>query len=93
MANDELIAALERAEAVLSWETPDDAARIRAHIADLKAGGERAKVVAYLHECRLIHEANATRKGQLTARRHHIDACTHIADAIASGAHMETNNG
>jgi hypothetical protein len=87
---DELIAALEQA---MCWGrfhgqgqghgSPDDAkylALIRAHIADLRAGGERAKVVAYIQ---------SLDKGLLamlpnTQRR--------LADAIASGAHMENNN-
>lgn len=70
-----------------------DAARIRAHIADLKAGGttlpallgydagvadERARVVAYLEtQSRL----------SLTDR-----PLWSAAKAIASGAHMENNN-
>ncbi len=93
MANDETLAALERLLLRLpippekAAQAMTDAALIRAHIETLRNGGERAQIVAYLHECRLIHEANATRKGQVTARRHHIDACTHIADAIAAGAH------
>lgn len=47
MANDELIAALETALRKLNPLGPA-AATLRAHIADIKAGGERTKVVAYL---------------------------------------------
>lgn len=48
MPNDNLIAALQRAAAVLSWEAPADSDLIRALIADLRAGNlvRREDVVA-----------------------------------------------
>jgi hypothetical protein len=77
---DDLIAALERALWELAVVLPEtDYARIRTHIADLKAGGERAKVVAWLQKPR-------AKVGDLNA------AYLAAAKAIASGAHMENNN-
>ena len=80
MMNDDLIAALERAAAVLSWETPADADTIRAHITDLRAGNlvrredgaaqERAKVVAWLRK-----------RGDCWSTD------DEIADAVEAGAH------
>ena len=55
---------------------------------------ERADVVAWLNECRAFHEANSERRGQIIARRHHIDACRGIAAAITRRKHMKgTDNG
>ena len=48
---------------------------------------EREAIIAWINECIEIHEANATRKGQVISRRHHIDACRNIAAAIARQEH------
>jgi hypothetical protein len=93
---DDLIAALERgAEAIddnmmhwprTSWpgsQCERDADLIRAYIADLRAGGERAKVVAWLQA--------GGRYGPRAAPATMTMLDAH-AQAIASGAHMENNN-
>jgi hypothetical protein len=81
---DDLIAALERALWELAVVLPEtDYARIRTHIADLKAGGERAKVVAWLQA--------GGRYGPRAAPATMTMLDAH-AQAIASGAHMENNN-
>lgn len=49
---------------------------------------ERDAIVAWLKGCEAMHIANADRKGQKTARRHHADACHHIAAAIERGEHL-----
>ena len=54
---------------------------------ELGAREERARVVAWLRECLAEHEANVSRKGQITERRHHIAACTNIIAAIERGGH------
>ena len=41
----------------------------------MTAEEERAAIVAWLNNCRAEHEKHAHRKGQKSARRHHIDAC------------------
>ena len=77
MANDETIAALERAADVLETQQPnstnrekDDAARIRAHIETLRNGDERAQIVAWL-------------------RSFCTDMTDALADAIEAGAHLK----
>jgi hypothetical protein len=104
----DLIAALQRAARSIEaadgnppWPhevTPDDARTIRAHIADLKAGGERAKVVAWHERKALTCEFNAgdmEKAGEdYAAHDFRTMGGTHssCALAIASGAHMENNN-
>ena len=84
MANDELIAALELAASALDWHIHSGmhiraAASVRAHIADLKAGGERAKMVAQI--AAYIEDYDPTMADAVAER------------FAASGAHMEANNG
>lgn len=87
----EEIAALELAASALDWHTHSDvrmkaAASIRAHIADLKAGGERAKVVAYVRDFASKVDCRGCPNMEPNV------SINLLADAIASGAHMENNN-
>lgn len=91
MAND-LIAALERAADFYTGKTPwdaavmlTDAALIRNHIADLRNGGEWAKVVAYAHEQADCWATEGMNPQAAFALRD-------FAKAIASGAHMGGND-
>lgn len=70
MANDETLAALERAAEHFenAFDTPEntdqyraDAALIRAHIETLRNGGERAQIVALEEEVALLRHALASK--------------------------------
>jgi len=71
---------------IMSWQVRLTEARAILPIIQRReieaALAERQRIVAWLGDCRAVHEANAKCKGQQTARKHHIDACNYIADAI-----------
>mgnify|MGYP003404804569 FL=1 len=58
----------------------------------MTAEEERAAIVAWLNNCRAEHEKHAHRKGQKSARRHHIDACRFISEGIANAEHHKPYN-
>ena len=51
------------------------------------ADAELTRVVAYLNECKRLHDENAEKRGYSTASKHHADACRLIAAALLDGAH------
>lgn len=49
---------------------------------------ERDAIIAWLEDCLAVHQENSARKGQVTARRHHMDACENIIAAIKRCEHL-----
>lgn len=44
-------------------------------------------VIAWLRDCKRLHDENAGRRGQKLARKHHAVACHYAALGIETGEH------
>jgi len=52
-----------------------------------EAASEAERIIAWLRWCIEQHEKHADRKGQITVRRHHIEACRWIITGIENDEH------
>ena len=48
---------------------------------------DERRVIAWLRDCKRLHDLNADRRGQKLARKHHADACHFAALGIETGEH------